>query len=860
MIKLIKNSFQLIFILLILSTTFSCNDSLNDTKLITKDLNSTWLFRKVSDTVWYPAEIPGTVHTDLFQNELISDPFYGSNEKNLQWIENEEWEYKTSFDLGNNILNKKKIELNFKGLDTYATIRLNGTVILNTDNMFRTWTKDCKALLKQKGNQLNIVFHSPMKINIPKIDSLPYRLPAGNDRKDKKASVFTRKAPYHFGWDWGPRFVTAGIWRPIEIIAWNETRINDFQIYQLKVSDKQAILKAGIEIESSGNEKIKLTLFNNEEQIAEKEISLQKGQNRIEHEFTVENPKLWWTNGLGEAHLYDFSVQISNGQSIIDKKNTRFGIRTIEIVQKPDSVGKSFYFKLNGVPVFMKGANYIPQDNFLPRVTNERYKELIHSAKEVHTNMLRIWGGGIYENDLFYDLCDENGILVWQDFMFACSMYPGDQAFLQNIKIEAEENIKRLRNHPSIALWCGNNEMQIAWERWGYQKAFGYSKADSAKIYDDYLKVFHDILPNMINKLDSGKFYWPSSPNSAPGGWHAESLSGDMHYWDVWWGKKPFSAYEENVGRFMSEYGFQSLPAYSTVESFSADSDRYLVSPVMKSHNKHPIGFETIDEYMQWDYNVPTDLNNYVYVSQLLQAEGMKTAIEAHRRSMPYCMGSLYWQLNDCWPVASWASIDYYGRWKAFHYYLRKLYAPVLVSPVYKSSNLDVYLVSDYLKDKDVKLSMTLLDFYGKELWKHKDKVQMAANTSKMVFAEPFEKELKKYDKDKVFMHIEITENGKLLAENNLFFAKVKNLVLPKAKLKTNTTTVDGKFCVKISSNVFAKNVFIDYADDKGSFSDNYFDLLPGKVKTVWIDMNEQEFKEKVHIKSLIDRFNANNR
>jgi beta-mannosidase len=333
-----------------------------------------------------------------------------------------------------------------------------------------------------------------------------------------------------------------------------------------------------------------------------------------------------------------------------------------------------------------------------------------------------------------------------------------------------------------------------------------------------------------------------------------------MHYWDVWWGKKPFSAYEENVGRFMSEYGFQSLPAYSTVESFSADSDRYLVSPVMKSHNKHPIGFETIDEYMQWDYNVPTDLNNYVYVSQLLQAEGMKTAIEAHRRSMPYCMGSLYWQLNDCWPVASWASIDYYGRWKAFHYYLRKLYAPVLVSPVYKSSNLDVYLVSDYLKDKDVKLSMTLLDFYGKELWKHKDKVQMAANTSKMVFAEPFEKELKKYDKDKVFMHIEITENGKLLAENNLFFAKVKNLVLPKAKLKTNTTTVDGKFCVKISSNVFAKNVFIDYADDKGSFSDNYFDLLPGKVKTVWIDMNEQEFKEKVHIKSLIDRFNANNR
>lgn len=860
MTKLIKNSFQLISILLILSAAFSCNNSLKDTKLITKDLNSTWLFRKVSDTVWYPAEIPGTVHTDLFRNKLIPDPFYGSNEKDLQWIENEEWEYKTSFDLDNNTLNKKKIELNFKGLDTYATVRLNGTVILNTDNMFRTWTKECKALLKQKGNQLEIIFYSPMKINAPKIDSLPYHLPAGNDRNDKKASVFARKAPYHFGWDWGPRFVTAGIWRPIEITAWDETRINDFQIYQLKVSGKQATLKAGIELESSENKKIKLALFNGKKQITEKEISLQKGQNHIGHEFTIENPKLWWTNGLGKAHLYDFSVQISNSQSIIDQKSTRFGIRTIEIVQKPDSIGKSFYFKLNGVPVFMKGANYIPQDNFLPRVTNERYKELILSAKKVHTNMLRVWGGGIYENDLFYDLCDENGILVWQDFMFACSMYPGDQAFLQNVRIEAEENIKRLRNHPSIALWCGNNEMQVAWERWGYQKSFGYSKADSAKIYDDYLKIFHDILPKAINKLDSGRFYWPSSPNSAPGGWHAESLSGDMHYWDVWWGKKPFSAYEENVGRFMSEYGFQSLPAYSTVESFSADSDRYLVSPVMKSHNKHPIGFETIDEYMHWDYKVPVDLNNYVYVSQLLQAEGMKTAIEAHRRAMPYCMGSLYWQLNDCWPVASWASIDYYGRWKAFHYYLRKLYAQVLVSPVYKSGNLDVYLISDYLEDKDVKLSMTLMDFYGKELWKHKDKVQMAANTSKIVFAEPFKGELKKYDKNKVFMHIEISENGEQLAENNLFFAKVKDLALPKAEIQTNTTTENGKFCVKIISNVFTKNVFIDYADDKGNFSDNYFDLMPGKTKTIWADMNEKEFKEKVHVKSLIDRFNVNNR
>lgn len=853
------NMAKLILILSILTLSFACNNKHKDTKLITKELNSTWQFRKLTDSKWYPAKVPGTVHTDLYHNGLIPDPFYETNEKDLQWIENETWEYRTSFDLSTNILNKKNIGLSFKGLDTYATVRLNGKIILNTNNMFRTWSKECKTLLKRKGNQLDIVFRSPMKINAPKVDSLPYHLPAGNDRSSVKVSVFTRKAPYHFGWDWGPRFVTSGIWRPIEITAWNSAKITDFQVYQLKVSKNEAVLKAKVELESAGDKPIMLSLFNGEKLIGEKKISAQKGKNSIGQEFIIKNPKLWWTNGLGEAHLYDFSVRISDKGSLLDRRSTRFGIRTIKLVQQADSAGKSFYFKVNGVPVFMKGANYIPQDIFLPQVSDEKYKELIRSAKNVHMNMLRVWGGGVYENDLFYSLCDENGILVWQDFMFACSMYPGDQAFLRNVAQEAAENIKRLRNHPSIALWCGNNEMQVAWERWGYQKAFGYSKADSTKIYDDYLKIFHDILPNTINKLDSGRFYWPSSPNSALSGWHEESVSGDMHYWDVWWGRKPFSAYEENVGRFMSEYGFQSLPSYATLKSYTTDSSRYLVSAAMKSHNKHPIGFETIDEYMHWDYKVPLDLNNYVYVSQLLQAEGMKTAIEAHRRAMPYCMGSLYWQLNDCWPVASWSGIDYYGRWKAFHYYLRKLYAPVMVSPVYKSGKIKVFLVSDYLKDKTVMLHMSLMDFYGAELWQHNEELPMAGNTSKTVFNNAFDKEINGYDKGKVFLHLEITKDDKLLAENNLFFAKVKDLVLPKAEIQTNTTMENGKFCVKIISNVFAKNVFIDYPDDKGNFSDNYFDLLPGKVKTIWINMDEKEFKKRVHIKSLIDRFNVTN-
>ncbi len=852
-----QNTFILFLIFFLI---FSCNKPENEEQAV-QILSENWQFRKFSDTLWYPATVPGTVNTDLLANKLIPDPFYGQNEEKLQWIENEDWEYQTKFDVGEEIFNKNNIELNFKGLDTYAEVFLNDTLLLQADNMFRLWKKDVKNLLKKKNNVLRIVFRSPMKINIPKVDSLPYHLPAGNDRHEKKVSVFARKAPYHFGWDWGPRFVTAGIWRTVELNGWNLAKITDFQVFQLRLSATQADLKAEIELNSSKKQTYTLLLYQGTDLIAEKETVAKSGINRFTQNFKIKNPKLWWTNGLGEAYLYDFTIKIKQQKRLVDEKKLRFGIRTIEIVQEPDSLGKSFYFKLNGVPIFMKGANYIPQDNFLPRVDSVRYRKLIADAKTVGMNMLRVWGGGIYENDIFFDLCDENGILIWQDFMFACSMYPGDTAFLANVRQEAVDNVKRLRNHPSIALWCGNNEMQVAWERWGYQKTFGYSPQDSAKIYDDYLKIFADILPKVVSEQDSGRFYWESSPNSAPSGWGEEAHSGDIHYWGVWWGKEPFSAYVKYTGRFVSEYGFQSLPAMASVKSFAPDSSLYLVSPVLKAHNKHPIGFETIDEYMHRDYRVPIDFHNYVFVSQLLQAEGMKTAIEAHRRAKPYCMGTLYWQLNDCWPVVSWSSIDYYGRWKAFHYYLRKLYAPILVSPVYENGKLDIYLISDYQYDKSVRVEAVLMDFYGKTLWEKDLHLEMKGNISKVVLSESsFKDILAKYDEKKLFLNIKIMENNQILAENKLFFTKVKDLILPHSQIQTNTFTKNGKFGIRIISDVFIKNLFIDYPEDRGVFSDNYFDLLPGEVKTVWFNVeNPKKEIKKVKVKSLIERFNLPN-
>ncbi len=848
------NKKYIFYILLSLSVLFSCEQqdvSKPNTHIIRKVFTTSWQFRQLPDGKWYPAVVPGAVHTDLLRNGLIPDPFFGLNEHKLQWIENEDWEYSAGFDLDDEIWNREHIELVFKGLDTYADVFLNDSLILKADNMFRTWRVDVKTILKKYDNALRVVFHSPLEINKPKLDALPYHLPAGNDRSQYKVSVFTRKAPYHFGWDWGPRFVTAGIWRPIEFCAWNRAKIDDFQVYQQRLSKEEAVLTAQTEIQSSRQATLSAQLVNDGTVLARKNFVAKEGLNNIHLEFRIKKPRLWWTHNLGEPYLYDFALRISDGDTVLDRRSLRFGLRRLEVMQEADSVGSSFYFKLNGIPVFMKGANYISQDNFLPRVSAERYAKLIEDAKKVHMNMLRVWGGGIYEDDLFYDLCDENGILVWQDFMFACSMYPGDSVFVESVRREAVDNVKRLRNHPSIALWCGNNEIQVAWERWGFQKTFGYSPEDSAKIYNDYLKVFHDVLPSVVKKYDPGRFYWPSSPNSAPSGWEEEAASGDLHYWSVWWGKEPFSAYEKYVGRFVSEYGFQSLPVWPTIKRFTPDTSRYLVSPALKSHNKHPVGFETIDEYMRRNFKIPDNLKDYIVVSQVLQAEGMKTAIEAHRRARPYCMGTLYWQLNDCWPTASWSSIDYFGRWKAFHYYLRRLYAPVLLSPLYANGLLQVYAVSDLLKDRNALLTLTLMDFYGKTLWQKKLPVRLAANGSAIVFAQPFEAILQGYERNIVFLYAVIEAGDSLLAENNLFFAKIKDLDLPPAKITVNKAAQNGRLVLTIFADVFVKNLFLDYEDDRGVFSNNYFDLLPGQPKKILTNLPaaQKSLAEKIRLR-----------
>ncbi len=517
-----------------------------------------WSFRKVNDTNWLPAEVPGTVHTDLFAHKLIPDPFLGANEKQLQWIENEDWQYQTTFSVSKAELKNENCELQFDGLDTYAEVSLNGTKILSANNMFRTWKVDVKKLLKIGQNKLVITFSSAVNKGKEAAEKLAYTLPG-----DEK--IFTRKAQYHYGWDWGPRFVTAGIWKDVKLHFWNSASISNVKHIQKSLSDDLAELEFVAEIKSNTNGEFQLKI-NDKLEI----IQLKKGKNKVSVYYQIKKPKCWWSNGLGEAYLYSFSISLSKKSRVLDKKELNIGLRTIELVREKDNVGKSFYFKLNGIPVFMKGANYIPPDSFLPRAKDSVYKSIVKNAVDANMNMLRVWGGGVYADDVFYNECDKNGILVWQDFMFACAMYPGDDHFINNVKNEVIDNVNRLQNHPSIALWCGNNENDEGWHNWGWQKQYKYSVTDSIKIWNDYKKLFHEVIPQTLDSLLSKEknIYWSSSPSI---GWGKKEslLSGDSHYWGVWWGMEPFEIYKQKIGRFMSEYGFQGMPNLETFISFS---------------------------------------------------------------------------------------------------------------------------------------------------------------------------------------------------------------------------------------------------------------------------------------------------
>lgn len=827
-------------------------------------LHSNWQFRQAEKAEWLNAEVPGTIHTDLLNNGKIEDPFYRTNEKDQQWIELEDWEYKTIFMADHEIVTKDNILLDFQGLDTYADVYLNDSLILSANNMFRSWQVDVNQIIKRGENELRIIFHSPIKKSEPIHDNLGYTIPvSSNDQSDKKLSIFTRKAPYHFGWDWGPRFVTSGIWRPILLRAWDTAILSDVTIEQGSLTLERASLLAHLEYEVTRPFIGEVEILVDGSSVKKSTVDMIHGFQKDNIKFHINDPKLWWPNGMGEQKLYEIEIRLQKDGKIIHSKKIRTGLRTIELVQDVDKLGASFYFKVNGKPVFMKGANYIPQDNFLPRVTPERYEHILQSAANANMNMIRVWGGGIYENDIFYELCDEKGLLVWQDFIFACAMYPGEKAFLVNVKLEAEENVKRLRRHPSIALWCGNNEILMMWKEWrnnsngeGKQISLWKNEEDSLKIVKAYQDIFKDILPKAVKTYGFGIPYWESSPSSKAGK-YANEKSGDSHYWGVWWGQEPFKAYRENIGRFMSEYGFQSFPEFNTVKSFTEEGDWDIYSDVMKAHQRSSIGNETIENYMEMYFNKPTDFESFLYVSQLLQAEGLKVAMEAHRIKKPTNMGSLIWQLDDCWPVASWSSIDYFGRWKALHYYAKRAFEDIIVAFEANGDELKIHVITDLYEDLKANLIVEMVDLNGKILLTEEKKIKVKENSSEEVWRGNVKQLLKKRQRSEVYLRAKVFVNQNVIAENVFLFAPHKNLKLKIPEIKYDFIEKDDKLFIELYSNKTAFGVCFEFGDLDLIFSDNYFTLHAKEPKLVEIkgDKAAFEIKNKLTVKSLTDSY-----
>ena len=822
------------------------------------ELNQNWVFKQSSDSVWMKATIPGTVHTDLLSNGKIEDPYFRLNEKEQQWIEEKDWTYQSNFIVDEKLLENDRIELIFDGIDTYAEILLNGKHLFNSNNMHLNWKAEVKSKLKKGTNLLQVHFESPIKKTLPTYLSYPYVVPVSdNDQGSKRLSAYSRKAWYHYGWDWSPRFVTSGIWRPVYLHAWNKADITDLFIKQLKINDNSAELEAQINATSTENDYRTVQIFidNDPLPIAKKQILFKEGTNKISMRFDLKNIKLWYPNGMGEQHLYRFKVVLSVYNEDYSTKEIRRGLRNIELVTENNEHGKSFYFRVNGKALFIKGANYVPQDNFLTRVTPSRYQHIIQSAYDSHMNMLRVAGVGIYENDQFYDLCDEKGILIWQDFMFAASMLPPHDSLRKSIQAEAVYNVKRLRNHPCIAMWCGNNESLqfINQDFWRKKIPNEFTIKDSTTLYNFYYDIFNSDLPAVVKAYDDEKFYWSSSPSNENYSekFNFTTSTGDVHFWGVWWGKESIDKYNETVGPFMSEYGFQSFPELETVNSYALPNENEITSEVMRSHQRSSVGNTTITNYMQEMFNVPAKLEDFLYVGQLLQAEACKVAIEAHRRSKPYCMGTLYWQLNDCWPVASWSSMDYYGRWKAQQYYVKRAYSDFMVSAVRDFDSIRIFVVNDQMKAVDASLQLSLVDFGGKVLKNITKPLKLSENSSIQTLAFKENSWVNDDQKKHCVLNMKLIVNKVEATQNKFFFVPPKNMILTLPKIKI---TPKGTKTFEISSDKFAKGIYLSIPCKDNIFSDNYFDLAPGEKKIIEFKTDDIKNDIKlIQIKSLIE-------
>ena len=818
----------------------------------TISLNEGWQFRQANKspqngvtnstaTQWYEAAVPGSVQRDLIRHGVLPDPYYGTNENKVQWVENENWDFKKTFFVTAPQLQYDDAVISFEGLDTHADVFLNGSRILRADNMFTGHKISVKKILKEGENNLYIRFYSPIETLMPARETFGYDYPAGNDHREEKLSVYNRKAPYHFGWDWGIRMVQMGIWKPVSLLFYHKAYIEDYYVKQTSVNAQEAHIENQIEIFSLSKQPQKATMSvsysiqGSKLEKNSKEITLLKGKNRVDLPLVIYEPKLWMPIHWGEQYLYDFTAKIMMDDKVIAEKTVRTGLRTIRHIAREDAQGRSFYFEVNGIPLFAKGVNYIPGEILTTQQDSAYYAKMFNHIEGAHMNMVRVWGGGIYENEEFYRQADERGILVWQDFIFGCTPYPSDDAFLDNVREEVIYNIRRLRNHASLAYWCGNNEVLEGLHYWGWNKQ--YPKAVMDVWFKGYDKTFRELLPALVKEHDGTRDYTHGSPDVANWGRPHLFNQGDVHDWGLWYGELPFEAMADRLPRFASEFGFQSFPEMKTIRSFAPEDQWNLESEVMKVHQKASTGNSLIKKYMDMYYHEPKNFEDFVYVGLVMQGNGMEESVEAMRRGRPYCMGALYWQINDSWPVVSWSSIDYYDNWKAQHYRMHDVFAPLALGISFKEDTLQFYTLSDYLEEKNnLQLTVQLIDFQAGKQKELKAKVSAKANSSEIVKTLPLADWMGEQEKANKMIHAFLSDSkGDVISTKDYFFYWPNKLSLPETKIETKMKYDDGQYTLTLRSPKLAKDVFVEIPIQGARFSDNFIDLLPGEKRTIII-------------------------
>jgi beta-mannosidase len=773
----------------------------------------------------------------------------------MQWIEDENWDFRKTFKVTANQLQYDDALLTFEGLDTHADVFLNGSRIVRSENMFMSHKVSVKHLLREGENRLYVRFYSPIQLMMPARDSFGYDYPAANDHRKEKLSVYNRKAPYHFGWDWGIRIVQMGIWKPVSLTFYDIARIDDFYVKQKSVTAELAKVDNQLEIYSIAPHPVEANLtiayhLNGDQPSTplSKRIRLQPGMNNISLPLEISDPKRWMPIHWGEQHLYQFTATLTSDERIIARKEARIGLRSVRLVQEPDEHGRSFYFEVNGTPIFVKGSNYIPGEIFTTQQTREYYDRLFDNILSANMNFIRVWGGGIYENEEFYRHADEKGILIWQDFIFGCVPYPSDSAFLANVSKEVIHNIKRLRNHASLIFWCGNNEVEEGLRHWGWQKEYPVEVMEAW--FEGYDKTFRELIPGLVKQYDGTRSYIHGSPYDSNWGNPETFASSDVHDWGLWHGHLPFEAMADRLPRFASEFGFQSFPEMKTIRTFAPEDQWSLESEVMKVHQKASAGNSLIKKYMDMYYHEPKSFEDFVYISLAMQGNGMEESVEAMRRERPYCMGALYWQINDDWPVVSWSSIDYYNNWKAQHYRMRDVLAPLALGVKQEQNKLHYYTMSDYLEDRDsLWLTLQVVDFTTGVRGEFTERLNAKANKSRIIKTFDVADLVTEEEKAHMMIHAFLSDrDGKVISTKDHFFYWPIKLELPQAEVKTTITYGDGEYRLTLWSDKLAKDVFIEIPVQGARFSDNFIDLLPGEKRTIVITSPELKAADRVPV------------